>query len=186
VRPGAAADGRIGVRGGPVELRTPAPEDGAAVHRLIAACPPLDANSLYCNLLQCFHFRDTCVLAERDGEAVGWVSAYRPPAEPEQVFVWQVAVHPDARGLGLGGRMLAELLARPAASGAATLTTTITRPNAASWALFRAFARRAGASFQSRPLFIRDRHFEGAHDTEHLVSIGPLGVRPILDTKEES
>jgi L-2,4-diaminobutyric acid acetyltransferase len=164
----------------------PEAEDGAAVHRLIALCPPLDGNSLYCNLLQCTHFPGTCVLAQRNGEVLGWLSAYRPPADPSQIFVWQVAVHPEARGSGLGGRMLEALLARPAAAGAEVLTTTITEPNTASWALFRGFAQRLGAPFRSRPLFVRDRHFEGAHDTEHLVSIGPLGVSPTPDTKERS
>src|SRR3546814_7090005 len=49
-------------------FRNPVAEDAQAIHDLIAACPPLDTNSLYCNLLQCTHFAETCVLAERDGE----------------------------------------------------------------------------------------------------------------------
>ncbi len=162
---------------GTIRLRPPAADDGAAVHRLIAACPPLDTNSLYCNLLQCSHFGGTCVLAERGGEVVGWISGYRPPQDPRQLFVWQVAVHPSARGIGLGGRMLAWLIERPDAADAAVLTTTITEANSASWGLFRGLARSLGAEVQSRPLFVRERHFDGAHDTEHLVSIGPLDAK---------
>lgn len=169
-------------------MRAPRPEDGAAVNRLIAACPPLDANSLYCNLLQCSHFSGTCVLAERGGDLLGWVSAYRPPPAPSEIFVWQVAVHPQARGLGLGGRMLAALLERPQAAGADMLTTTITEANVASWALFHGAARRIGAPLRSRPLFERDRHLGGTHATEHLVSIGPFRPAPhgpTPDSKEE-
>ena len=34
-------------------FRRPAMFDGPAVHNLIARCPPLDANSVYCNVVQC-------------------------------------------------------------------------------------------------------------------------------------
>lgn len=157
-----------------VILRTPTGLDGPAVTALIEASPPLDPNSAYCNLLQCSDFADTCVVAEKDGRIVGWISGYRPPSHPERIFVWQVAVHPSARGLGLGGRMLDELIGRPAVQGATTLTTTITQGNPASWALFTAFARRHGAQLTKSPRFERDAHFAGAHDTEWQASIAPL------------
>lgn len=156
------------------QLRRPRPEDGPAVSALIHACPPLDANSRYLHLIQCRHFADSCVVAERDGEILGWVSAHRPPAEPDQIFVWQVAVHPQARGLGLGARMLDALVALPAAAGAAWLTASITWGNAASWSLFGKFAERRGLGLESSPLFECERHFDGHHDTEWLVRIGPL------------
>jgi L-2,4-diaminobutyric acid acetyltransferase len=157
-----------------LDLRCPKPEDGPAVTALIAASPPLDTNSAYCNLLQCSDFADTCIVAERAGKVIGWISAYRPPSRREAIFVWQVAVDASARGEGLAGRMLDELLARPAMRGATTLTTTITEQNSASWGLFTAFARRHGASLTKSPRFERDAHFAGAHDTEWQASIAPL------------
>tara|TARA_R110000824_G_scaffold118960_14_gene272201 strand:+ start:339344 stop:339841 length:498 start_codon:yes stop_codon:yes gene_type:complete len=145
---------------------------------LISACPPLDTNSAYCNLLQCSHFADTCVLVERETaqgrQAVGWISGHRPPSDPDAFFVWQVAVHESARGLGLGRRMIAHLLARPSANGATKLHTTITEDNDASWGLFGSFARRIGADLHKAPFFEREAHFGGAHDTEFLVTISPL------------
>lgn len=155
-------------------LREPTAADGPAVTALIAACAPLDANSAYCNLLQCSDFAGTCVVAERAGAIVGWISGYRPPSHPDRIFVWQVAVSPSARGLGLGGRMLDALIARPAANGATALTTTVTEANAASWALFEAFARRHGARLTRSARFERDAHFAGAHDTEWQATISPL------------
>lgn len=152
----------------------PRAEDGHRISGLIASSPPLDVNSAYCNLLQCTDFRDTCVLAERDGALLGWISAYRPPPSPEQLFVWQVAVAPAARGEGLALKMLDALLARPAVAGARTLTTTITEDNEASWRLFRAFARRHGATLTQSPRFEREAHFAGAHDTEWEARIAPL------------
>jgi L-2,4-diaminobutyric acid acetyltransferase len=157
-----------------IELRLPRAEDGAQISGLIAASPPLDRNSVYCNLLQCTDFADTCVVAERAGQVVGWISAYRPPAAPEHIFVWQVAVDESARGEGLALRMLDALIALPAAAGTTALTTTITHDNAASWALFQAFARRHGAQLVRQPRFDRDAHFGGAHDTEWEARIAPL------------
>lgn len=166
-------------------FRPPCAEDGPAVSALIGDCPPLDVNSAYCNLLQCAHFAETCVVAECAGTLLGWISAYRPPDAPNQLFVWQVAVHGAARGKGLGGRMLDELVARRSADGITALTTTITESNAASWALFGSFARRRGAPIARRPMFDRDAHFAGAHETEHLVTIDLLAgdSRPLVQEK---
>lgn len=154
-----------------VTFRKPDDTDGPAIWALIRACPPLDRNSLYCNLLQCGHFRDTCVVAEIDGRLAGWVSAYLPPAADDTLFVWQVAVADHARGRGLGGRMLKAILTRPECRGVTQLQTTITADNAASWALFTRFAERSGAALDSAPHFTADDHFRGAHATEHMVTI---------------
>ena len=156
-------------------LRVPETEDGAAVWDLIRECEPLDRNSLYCNLLQCDHFAETCVLADREGEILGWISGYIPPSEPDTLFIWQVAVSERARGMGLAGRMLEELLEREVCQDVSRLKTTITRSNAASWALFRRFADRQDAVLKREAHFTRDDHFEGRHDTEYMVTIGPFG-----------
>lgn len=143
---------------------------------LIAASPPLDVNSVYCNLLQCTDFAGTCVVAEAGDEIVGWLSAYRPPASPDKLFVWQIAVSAQARGQGLAGRMLDELIARPEARGATALTMTITAENRASWGLFEAFAQRRGARLTRMPRFERNTHFAGAHETEWEATIAPLAI----------
>lgn len=158
-------------------FRMPVAQDGPAVTALIAACPPLDRNSRYCNLLQCTHFADSCIVAERDGQIMGWVSGYRLPSDRTCFFVWQVAVAVSARGEKLAQRMIASLLERPAANGVTHLITTITQDNAASWALFEGVAQRLDAGLSKAPLFERDAHFAGAHDTEWQATIGPF-ARP--------
>ncbi len=157
-----------------IRFRRPRAVDGPAVTALIAACPPLDRNSPYCNLLQCDHFADHCIVAEKAGRIVGWVSGYRPPSDPDGFFVWQVAVAAEGRGQRLASRMIKALLARPAQRGVTHLVTTVTDDNQASWALFRGLARDWGAPFERAPLFERDRHFAGAHATEHQARIGPI------------
>jgi L-2,4-diaminobutyric acid acetyltransferase len=159
---------------GRLTLRTPTVRDGLPVNALIAACPPLDPNSAYCNLLQCTHFAQTCVVATIDDELAGWVSAYLPPDQEDAVFVWQVAVAASARGRGLGRRMLAELLARDACKAVRRLTTTITPDNKASWALFAGLATSLDAALDDTPWLIEGQHLPPGHATEHLVTIGPF------------
>src|SRR3546814_11532834 len=130
----------------------PKAEDGAAISKLIAACPPLDRNSAYCNLLQCSHFADTCIVAERDGYIAGWISGYLPPSEPDRFFILQVAVSETARGSGLAGRMIDMLLSRPSAAGARALIPTLTTENTASCALsetVRPSVRERGCEYES-------------------------------------
>lgn len=155
-------------------FRVPTGEDARSVAALIAACPPLDANSLYCNLLQCTHFAGTSVLAERGGVLSGWISGYRPPDQPEALFVWQVAVHERARGCGLGVAMIEALLERAELAGARWLKTSVTPSNEASRRMFAKFARSRGAEMTIRPWFDQAAHFGGRHESEELISIGPF------------
>lgn len=159
-----------------LSLRQPGAEDGSEVWRLIRGCGPLDDNSMYCNLLQCEHFADTCVIAELDGDVVGWVSGYIVPSAPDTLFVWQVAVDAKARGMGVAKKMLSHLLEREVCAGVSKLQTTITADNAASWALFTAFAERMDAPIDHEAHFDEEAHFDGAHDTEFMVTIGEFGA----------
>lgn len=152
-------------------LRMPRAEDGAAIWELVRACKPLDENSMYCNMIQCDHFADTCVLAEVKGEVAGWVSAYVMPNDPETLFVWQVAVAEKARGMGLGALMLQAILNREACEGVQRIQTTITSDNEASWALFRKFGKLQGASLDVQPYYTQALHFQNRHKTENLVTI---------------
>lgn len=157
-----------------IHFRKPSPEDGPAVRALICATRALDDNSLYCNLLQCSHFADTCAVAENETGIVGWISGYLPPNAPDTLFVWQVAVDAAARGQGVAKRLIRTLLARDECRGVRHIHSTITADNAASWALFRSVADDLGAPLASDAHFKRDIHFDGAHPTEHLVEIGPF------------
>ena len=112
-----------------ITLRKPTKDDGYRLHQLVAECPPLDPNSIYCNLLQCSHFAETGVAAEKEGDLVGFISGYIPPQQPETVFVWQVAVHEKGRGQGLAKRMLKEIVGRDACSNVTHLEPTNTEDN---------------------------------------------------------
>jgi L-2,4-diaminobutyric acid acetyltransferase len=161
-------------------FRKPVARDARDVNDLVAACPPLDSNSLYCNLLQCTHFADTCLVAEQDGAVKGWISGYRPPDDPAAIFVWQIAVHEGLRGRGLGIDLLQRILCLPGASGASHLKASVTPSNRASRALFTRFAILEGLELDTRSWLDTVVHFGGRHESETLFSIGPLRPAPRL------
>jgi L-2,4-diaminobutyric acid acetyltransferase len=158
-------------------FRNPTVRDAAAITHLIREGGGLDVNSHYAQLLLCHHFRDTCVLAERDSEIVGFVSGYRPPTARDVIFVWQVAVSSGMRGKGIAGQMLADLARRAVAAGCRFLEATVTPSNQASRSLFQSFAQRHGAELRRTRLFPAEL-FVGAepHEPEDLFRIGPLPI----------
>lgn len=170
----ASKDNSPSPGGKPVTLRAPEGEDGPSIHALIARCPPLDPNSLYANLLQATDFASTCVVAEHEGEIVGWVSGYIRPNAQDRYFLWQVAVDSTMRGQNLAKRMIRHILERKSCAHVRYLNTTITPDNDASWRLFRSVAEELGGAFEDKPHFLEDSHFAGQHATEHMVTIGPF------------
>ena len=160
-----------------VKFRQPNDGDGHALHQLVARCQPLDTNSVYCNLLQCTDFADTAIAAEdADGNLVGFISGYRPPARPDTLFVWQVAVDSSMRGQGLALRMLLALIARVADNGVRFIETTITPNNAASQALFLKAFNKLRISHSTSVLFSSQKHFAGQSEDEVLYRAGPLPI----------
>jgi L-2,4-diaminobutyric acid acetyltransferase len=167
-----------------ITLRKPTATDGYAVNQLIKQCPPLDTNSAYCNLLQCSHFSDTSVIAiasnEQGNNVVGFISGYilpRSATSTNTLFVWQVAISEQARGQGLASQLVQQQLQQANQANTAPIEyieTTITEANQGSWALFTRLAEGLGAKLEKSPHFERDSHFNGAHDTEFLVRIGPI------------
>ncbi|RUO34353.1 diaminobutyrate acetyltransferase [Aliidiomarina shirensis] len=157
-----------------IELKIPESEDGLAVNQLVAQNPPLDTNSLYCNLLQTTHFAETAVAAWHDGELVGFVSGYIKPEQPDTYFLWQVVVGEAARGQGLAKRMIQSIFQRSNLAAVRWLETTITPDNEASQRLFKSLARDWSAQIDVNVLFDKQEHFGGQHNSEELYRIGPI------------
>jgi len=156
-------------------FRKPKAEDGRAVYELIKNCPPLEVNTCYAYVLFCTDFADTCVIAEEEGEIVGFVAGYKPPRRANAVFVWQIAVSEKGRGKGLGRRMLEELVQRDGCKGLSYLESTVAPTNVASAKLFQGFARSIETGCEVKPWF-DEKLFgaEGEHEEELLFRIGPL------------
>jgi L-2,4-diaminobutyric acid acetyltransferase len=153
----------------PFEIRIPDPAEGLSIHRLVSDSPPLDPNSVYCNLLQCTHFATTCRVAVSGDQIVAFVTGYRKPADPDVLFIWQVCASEAVRGQGIAQRLIESILDEEA--GLTALETTITESNRSSWRLFEAVSNQRQGTMESSPFFLKDRHFGGLHDTEFLVRI---------------
>lgn len=161
---------------GDIIFRNPKIDDGAAIWRIVKDSGILDPNSAYLYLLLCKDFTDTCVVAERGTEVVGFVTGYRPPGRESAIFLWQVGVAESCRGQGLGKRLLAAFLRNPGARGATLLETTISPSNKASQALFKAVARDLGTNIERKPCFSASQFPEAGHEDEDLYLIGPYDL----------
>lgn len=155
-------------------LRAPERSDAADIHRLISRCPPLDLNSLYTYLLLSEHFRQTCIVAGSEDRLLGFVSAYTRPQRSDVLFVWQVAVHAEARGRRLAHHMLTRLLRRDALAQVKYIETTVGPGNQASRSVFERLARDLSAPLKESPLFDADLFGGQSHDDEPLLRIGPF------------
>ncbi len=157
-----------------VSIRSATMEDGADVWRLVRDSKVLDVNSSYAYLLFLDRFGETSVVAEEEGQVVGFVTGFRPPESPDVIFVWQVAVDASMRGRGLAGRMLDALVGLDGCEGVRYLETTVTPSNGPSRALFASFARSMDAEHTVSP-YIREGMFpKPGHEDEQLHRIGPF------------
>ncbi len=166
---------KIELRNTTVDLRKPKASDGSALWKLVRETGVLDLNSTYAYFLLGEHFAETSVVAEKDGEIVGFVSAYTPPQVSDSIFVWQVGVAASVRKQGLALEMLLAILRREACKNIRVLNTTITPSNTASRSLFAALAKRVNGSLQEKPDYFRGEWFpQEGHEAEALFSIGPI------------
>ena len=158
-------------------VREPTVEDGPRLHDLVRRVPPLAENSIYCNILQCGQFSETCAVAEHHDELVAFVTGYIHPKQPDTYFLWQIGVHEHGRGQRLPLRMIQHILARPSCRNVVALEATVSSTNAASRAMFEAVARAEGAQCDIRPSYYRPELF-GADNTaaEDLFRLHPLST----------
>lgn len=163
--------------GAPIRLRRPRKGDGIEMWSLVQASEALETNTAYCYVLLADHFRDTCVVAERNGRIVGMVAAFVSPKTPDAVFVWQVGVAASERGRGLAKRMIVDLLERPALAGLPYLEATVAPSNRVSEALFKSVAHAFGTRLEIEAGYA-EKDFPAGHEAERKFRIGPIVARP--------
>jgi L-2,4-diaminobutyric acid acetyltransferase len=154
--------------------RNPTKEDGAKIWELIKNTSNMDLNSAYSYLMFSHYFGDTCVVAEGKDEIIGFVSAFRPPASPDTIFVWQVAVNEMYRGKGIGNKLLNELLSRDACENIHYLEATVSPSNLPSQSLFKGLAKRMNCPCEISDCFTEEMFPEPGHEAEQMYRIGPF------------
>ena len=160
-----------------IHIRKPQANDGYNIHQLIANSPPLDLNSVYSYYLLSEHFRDSCVVAESQGKVVGFLSAYRPPQNPQTLFVWQLVVSRALRGKRVAWRMLESLLNRYERDELRQVEATVNPSNTTSRRLFERLATEHGTTLEEETFLEPAAFGPGAgHESEILLRI-PLNTQ---------
>jgi diaminobutyrate acetyltransferase len=156
-----------------ITFRHPCLDDGAEIFQLIKDCPPLDVNSQYYYHIICDDFSETSVVAELDGQIVGFISGYLKPQKTNHLFIWQVAVSEKARGKKLASTMLEWITKQSRCNDITVLETTISPSNLASQNLFLRFAEKRDASVNTS-VYLDASHFGSdlnSHEDEILYRI---------------
>ena len=156
-------------------FRKPTKKDGAAVWQLIKDMKVLDLNSSYSYLMWCEIFSDTSIVAEREGNTVGFISGFINPNSPDTLFIWQVAVNASERGRGLATKMLRQLLKRTSEQ-VEYVEATVSPSNKPSQSLFKGLAKKLDTNCDISDYFTsEDFPGEGEeHEDELLFKIGPI------------
>ncbi len=156
-------------------FRSPETKDGKYLWEIASASGTLDVNSTYHYLIMCRHFSHTSIIAEDKNQIVGFVTGYVPPKQTDTLFVWQVAVDKEYRGLGIGSKLLLCLYDKVKADKIRNINTTITASNDASIKLFTTVARKLVAPVTFKETFFSAVDFgKNAHAPEQLFHIGPI------------
>ena len=160
-----------------INIRNPDVDDGARIWELIRNSKPLDLNSPYLYLLLCRHFSETCLIAEKGSELLGFVSTYRPPKLSDVLFVWQVAIHVSARKQGLAKTLLHKLIQQDGCQNIRYIEVTVSPSNKASKNLFHSFAKELNVDCKETPFFTKELFPDSQdHEEEILFQIGPLSI----------
>ena len=159
-----------------IVYRKPRLMDASGIHSLVLSSKPLDVNSLYSYLLLTAHFDDTCIVAELDGEIIGYTSAYVHPKKNATLFIWQAAVMERVRKQSVGVSMLMHLLKRPGLSSISWLEATVNPSNTGSVCLCHSLARKLNAACRTSVFFPRDLFGGQPHEEEVLFKIGPFSL----------
>ncbi|BFT69446.1 diaminobutyrate acetyltransferase [Paenibacillus sp. P36] len=157
-----------------VLIRSVSPQDGQYLWQAAVDSGNLDINSAYCYIMLCKYFSETCRVAEIDGKVVGFVTAFIQPSNPENLFVWQIAVNAEHRGKGIAESLLRDLISVKMCAKIRYIETTISPSNAASIRLFAKFAQDLHASIVKNDGFPSPLFPDSKHEDEQLIVIGPI------------
>lgn len=155
-------------------FRKPGDKEGPEFFSLAKSCAELDVNSLYFYLLFCRKFSETSVAVYAEDKLAGFLIAFPLPDQRETLFVWQIAISIEFRGMGLGKEMLNHLIARDLPDPVKLLEVSITPSNLPSQKMFRRWANEKKWECREEVFFSKELFNGENHESETLFRIGPL------------
>jgi len=106
------------------------------VYNLVSQSPPLEKYFQHFFKIMLRYFSSTCLVAEHQGKLIGWQMGLLSQNDPTTYFLWQVGVHPDMQGRGLGGLLLDAIENKVTELGCTRIELTIDPENISSEKLF--------------------------------------------------
>lgn len=160
-----------------IKLVKPKKSHTKEIIKLVKDTKVLDVNSEYLYYLQTIHFKDYCCVAidETKNKVIGFVSGYLIPNE-NSLFIWQVAVDSNYRGLGLAQRLILKIAKRKECNKINYIKTTVSPSNSSSIRVFEKVAKELNTKIK-KSKFLKMKDFENSHEDEPMYTIGSFKLK---------
>ena len=152
-------------------LRAPKGQDKAGIIALSKGTGSDVMGDVHGSLVANRFSPETSVVAELDGELVGWALAYVLPFDPETLFIWTVEVSEAAEDTGLSSLMLGHLMRQNACLNVTRVQTCIPSDEEDNRALFRRFANWQRSKMKIEPFVTQALFPRNRHKNQNLVTI---------------
>lgn len=152
-------------------LRAPQGRDEADIAALTTGGPAKAIDLVHGSLVAKQFAPETSVVAELNGELVGWTLAYVLPFDSETLFIWTVEVSEAAVDTGLSSLMLGHLMRQDACSDVTRVQTSIPSDDKLAWSLFRRFASWQRSQLKIEPFVTQALFPKDRQRNENLVTI---------------
>ncbi len=119
-----------------ITIREAKEDEFLQVYDLISQSPPLEKYFQHFYRIMLRYFSSTCLVAEYQKKLVGWQMGFISQNDHNTYFLWQIGIHPDLQGRGLGGLLLEATEKKAYESSCSRIEVTVDPENLASEKLF--------------------------------------------------
>jgi len=150
-------------------IRQAREDDFLRVHAFIDRCEILVTHPEHVYRIILRYFADSCYVAERDDEIVGFQMGFLSQRHPGTYFLWQIGTDPALRRQGVGRALLAHAEKDLRDSGCERIEVTIDPENVASVRMFEQrgyvnISRREGDTVEVNSVpAVKDYYRPGRH-----------------------
>lgn len=119
-----------------ITIREAKEDEFLKVYDFVSNSPPLEQYFQHFFKIMLRYFSSTCLVAEYQGKLIGWQMGFVSQKDSNTYFLWQIGVHPDMQGRGLGGLLLDAIENKAFEMGCTRIEVTIDPENIVSEKLF--------------------------------------------------